>query len=55
VVWGFFNLAAGELLLRFFRPAGDGAAKSWVAVALGAFLLSLLMASHFGKVRAKKV
>jgi hypothetical protein len=55
VVWGFANLAAGELLLHFFRPVGDGAAKGWAAVALGAFLLSILMASHFGKVRAKKV
>ena len=54
-LWGFGNLVAGALLLHFFRPVGDGAAKGWAAVALGAFLLSILMASHFGKVRAKKV
>jgi hypothetical protein len=55
VVWGFLNLAVGELLLHFFRPEGEDSAKGWAAVALGAFLLSMQMASHFGKVRAKKV
>ena len=54
VVWGFANLAAGELMLHYFRPAGDDSAKGWAAVGLGALLLALLTAGHFGKVRAKK-
>jgi hypothetical protein len=52
VVWGFGNFVAGAVLLRFFRPRGDAAWSGWIAVGLGALLLSTQMSIHFGKVRA---
>jgi hypothetical protein len=51
VVWGFFNLLAGALLLYFFWPRNW---SGWVVLAAGALVLSVLMAGHFGKVRAGK-
>ena len=53
VVWGFANLVGGALLLHFFWPRGDAAVSGWIAVGLGALLLSVQMATHFGKVRAE--
>ena len=55
VAWGFANFMAGGLLLHFFWPMGPGGAIGWSVVALGGFLLAMQMASHFGKVRTKKV
>lgn len=55
VVWGFGNLVAGVLLLHFFWPQGEFAVGGCVSVGAGALLLSILMAIHFGKVRAGKV
>jgi hypothetical protein len=52
VVWGFGNLVAGVLLLHFFWPQADAAWAGWMAVGAGVLLLAVLMASHFGKVRA---
>jgi hypothetical protein len=51
VLWGWFNFAVGAGLLWYFflvppRPAG-----LWAAAALGALLLALWLAYHFGKVR----
>jgi hypothetical protein len=54
VVWGFGNLAAGAVLLRFFWPIGDAAWVGWCVVGVGALLLGVLMATHFGKVRVGK-
>ena len=48
VVWGFGNLAAGAVLLRFFWPA---AWAGWCVVGAGALLLGVMMAGHFGRVR----
>jgi hypothetical protein len=55
VLWGFFNLLAGALLLHFYWPEGDAAWTGWVAFGAGVLLLSVQMSIHFGKVRAKKV
>jgi hypothetical protein len=55
VVWGFANLTAGALLLSYFWPRGSTAAAGWILFALGAFLLAVQLASHFGKVRAGKL
>jgi hypothetical protein len=55
VLWGFFNLVAGALLLHFYWPVGDGAWVGWIVFGVGALLLSVQMSVHFGKVRAKKV
>jgi len=51
VVWGFGNFVAGLLLVDFFPPANWGGLSSLGA---GALLLGVLMAGHFGKVRAGK-
>ena len=55
VLWGFGNLMAGALLLHFFWLWGDAVAAGWIAVGLGALLMSIQAAKHFGKVRLKKV
>jgi hypothetical protein len=55
VLWGFGNLVAGALLLHYFWPRGDAAWAGWVAVGVGALLLSIQMSIHFGKVRAGKL
>lgn len=54
VLWGFANLAAGAILLHFFQPKGGTASAGWMAVGAGALLLSIQMATYFGKVRAGK-
>ena len=54
VLWGLANLVVGALLLHSFWPQGDVAAFGWVALGLGALLLSVQAATHFGKVRAGK-
>jgi hypothetical protein len=54
-LWGFGNLVAGALLLHFFWPVGCAAAFGWVAVGLGALLMSIQLATHFGKVRSGKL
>jgi hypothetical protein len=52
VVWGFANLACGAVLLRFFGPRGASAFFGWAAVAVGSFAIAIMLAIHFGKVRA---
>jgi|SRR5580658_3938919 hypothetical protein len=52
VLWGFANLVAGTLLLHYFWPQGSAAAAGWITAGLGALLLSVQMAAHFGRVRA---
>ena len=51
VVWGFVNLVAGFVLLHFFWPRE---AAGWVAFGAGALVNAVLLALHFGKVRAGK-
>jgi hypothetical protein len=55
VVWGIANFIAGGFLLHRFWPQGDAAGGGWIAAGAGALLLSIQLASHFGKVRAGKV
>jgi hypothetical protein len=45
VVWGFFNLVVGYLLVRHIGDSGANVA----ALGLGAFALSLFHARHFGR------
>jgi len=54
VVWGFANFVIGALLLHYFCPQGPTAPLGWAVVGLGALLISLQLATHFGKVRAGK-
>jgi hypothetical protein len=54
VIWGFVNFAIGAALLAAFAPKGAGVIGQWMIVGLGALLISILLASHFGRVRAKR-
>jgi hypothetical protein len=53
VLWGFLNLAAGFALLFAFSPKGSDVIAEWSLVALGALVMALALARHFGRVRAK--
>jgi len=51
VLWGWFNFLVGVALARYFfvsppRPVGLA-----IAAALGALVIALWLAKHFGKVR----
>jgi hypothetical protein len=51
VVWGFANFAVGVLLLHFHAPQD---LLAWALLGVGALLLAVMLAWHFGKVQAKK-
>lgn len=51
VLWGWLNGAFGLWLLNFRLPQDM---LAWALTLIGALLLSLFCASHFGKVQAKK-
>ncbi len=50
VLWGFLNLAAGFALLFAFSPKGSDVIAEWSLVGLGALLMALFLARHFGRV-----
>lgn len=50
VLWGFANLAAGFVLLGLAWP---GTSFGWVLFGLGALLIAVFSALHFGKVRGQ--
>ena len=52
VLWGFLNLVIGLALLFAFAPKGSDVIVEWGCVALGALLISLFSARHFGRVRS---
>ena len=54
VLWGFLNLAVGFALLFAFAPKGADVLVEWAFVGLGALILALLLASHFGRVRSPR-
>ena len=51
VLWGFLNLAAGFALLFAFAPKGSDVIAEWSLVALGALVMAVALARHFGRVR----
>ena len=53
VLWGFANLAIGFALLWVFAPKGSEVVWEWVAVGLGVLVAAVLLAKHFGRVRAE--
>ena len=53
VLWGFANLATGFALLWFFVPSESSSGFSWVLVGLGALVISIILARHFGRVRGQ--
>jgi hypothetical protein len=54
VVWGFLNIAVGFALLWSFAPKGSDVVAEWAIVGLGVLLMAVLLARHFGGVRAKR-
>ncbi len=52
VLWGFLNLAAGFALMFSFAPKGSGVIAEWSLVALGALVMAVALARHFGRVRS---
>jgi hypothetical protein len=53
VLWGFLNLAAGFALIFAFVPKGSDVIAEWALVALGALVMALALARHFGRVRSE--
>ena len=53
VLWGFLNLVVGFALLFEFAPKGADVVLEWVFVGLGALVMALFCAWHFGRVRAR--
>jgi hypothetical protein len=51
VIWGWFNVIVSGALLRIFFPPLPPPAGSLIAAALGALVLAVWLAHHFGKVR----
>jgi hypothetical protein len=49
VVWGFFNLVVGYLLVAFIGSFDPRAASHILALGLGALLMSIGHAHHFGQ------
>jgi hypothetical protein len=54
VLWGFLNLAAGFALLFAFAPKGSDVIAEWSLVGLGALVMALALARHFGRVRSAR-
>lgn len=52
VLWGFINLAIGFALLFEFAPNGANVILEWTLVGLGALLMAIFLARHFGRVRS---
>jgi hypothetical protein len=52
VLWGFLNLAIGFALLFKFAPKGADVVLEWVFFGLGALVIALFCAWHFGRVRS---
>ncbi len=54
VLWGFLNLAVGFALLFAFAPKGSEFIVEWAFVGLGALIIALFLARHFGRVRSRR-
>jgi hypothetical protein len=52
VLCGFLNLAVGLALLFAFAPKGADVIVEWAFVGLGALVIALYLARHFGRVRS---
>jgi hypothetical protein len=52
VLWGFLNLVIGCTLLFSFAPKGADVLLEWAFVGLGALLIAIFLAQHFGRVRS---
>jgi hypothetical protein len=54
VLWGFLNLSVGFALLFEFAPKGADVVFEWVCFGLGALVMALFGAWHFGRVRSRR-
>jgi len=54
VLWGFLNVAVGFALLFAFAPKGSDVIVEWAFVGLGALLIALFNAQHFGRARSRR-
>jgi hypothetical protein len=54
VLWGFLNLAIGFALLFAFAPKGSDVILEWTFVGLGALVMALFLARHFGRARPRR-
>ena len=54
VLWGFLNLVIGFALLFNFAPKGADVVLEWAFVGLGALLIAIFCAHHFGRVRSAR-
>ena len=52
VVWGFFNVAIGGTLLHIFLPQLPPPWPLSAVALIGALVMALWLANHFGKVRS---
>jgi hypothetical protein len=52
VLWGFLNLAVGFALLFEFAPKGADVILEWACFGLGALVMALFCAWHFGRARS---
>ena len=52
VLWGSLNPAVGFALLFAFAPKGADVILEWAFVGLGALVIALFCAWHFGRVRS---
>ncbi len=52
VLWGFLNLAVGFALLFAFAPKRTDVVAEWSLVGLGALVMAVFLARHFGRVRS---
>jgi hypothetical protein len=50
VIWGWLNFVAGSALLFYFSPPLPQISE-WIAAALGALIMGLSLANHFGRTR----
>jgi hypothetical protein len=55
VLWGFLNLVIGFALLFAFAPKGADVIVEWAFVALGALIMAVFLARHFGRLRSPRV
>ena len=53
VPWGYAKLLVGAVLLWVFQPRGDGAVLGWILAGPGFLMMSVMLPTHFGKVRSR--
>lgn len=52
-LWGYANLLAGVTLFWLFQPRGDDAFLGWILAGLGILLMTVMLSTHFGRVRSR--